>query len=316
MERVALDGELGHLGIRDLDALDLDALDLDALDLDALDLDALDLDALDLDALDLDALGIAAGVDLAADGQAGLGGRGADQLNDNLMADQRLAAPVPGDVGEEPVFDPVPFAGPGRQVRHGDGQAGLVGKALQLALPQPHAGAVAAAAVGGDDQPLGLGVARLAEFAPPAPDALDREGRRVGIQADADPAGVGGEVVDAVGRYLAQPGQLEIMHPHRLGPALRAQFAAGVLEVADQLLLLGVHRDGRLARRDRRLHRCVDVGELGVAVGMVRPLPGLAVGLTAVAQPTQQSAHQLLADPEAAVEERPGDLALAAADPA
>src|SRR3954469_6627167 len=143
MERVALDGELGHLGIRDLDAL-----------------------------------GIAAGVDLAADGQAGLGGRGADQLNDNLMADQRLAAPGPGDVGEEPVFDPVPFAGPGRQVRHGDGQAGLVGKALQLALPQPHAGAVAAAAVGGDDQPLGLGVARLAEFAPPAPDALDREGRR------------------------------------------------------------------------------------------------------------------------------------------
>src|SRR3954469_6796301 len=50
MERVALDGELGHLGIRDLDAL-----------------------------------GIAAGVDLAADGQAGLGGRGADQLNDDPM---------------------------------------------------------------------------------------------------------------------------------------------------------------------------------------------------------------------------------------
>jgi hypothetical protein len=58
------------------------------------------------------------------------------------------------------------------------------------------------------------------------------------------------------------------------------------------------------------------VGELGVAVGMARPLPGLAVGLAAVAQLAQQPAHQLLAGPEAAAEERPGDLALAAANPA
>src|SRR5215210_4339488 len=41
--------------------------------------------------------------------------------------------------------------------------------------------AVAAAAIGGDDQPLSLGVACLAEPVPPAPDALDREGGRVGI---------------------------------------------------------------------------------------------------------------------------------------
>ena len=49
---------------------------------------------------------------------------------------------------------------------------------------------------------------------------------------------------------------------------------------------------------------------------MVRPFPGLAIGLAAVAQLTQQQAHQLLADLEAAAEEGSGDLALAAADPA
>src|SRR5215207_3118994 len=49
---------------------------------------------------------------------------------------------------------------------------------------------------------------------------------------------------------------------------------------------------------------------------MVRPFPGFAIGLAAVAQLTQQQAHQLLADPEAAAEEGSGDLALAAADPA
>ena len=64
------------------------------------------------------------------------------------------------------------------------------------------------------------------------------------------------------------------------------------------------------------MHRGVDVGELGVAVGMVRPFPGFAIGLAAVAQLTQQQAHQLLANLEAAAEEGSGDLALAAADPA
>jgi hypothetical protein len=58
------------------------------------------------------------------------------------------------------------------------------------------------------------------------------------------------------------------------------------------------------------------VGELGVAAGVARPLPGLAVGLAAVAQLAQQPAHQLLADLEAALAQRSGDLALAAADPA
>src|SRR5204863_2624930 len=156
----------------------------------------------------------------------------------------------------------------------------------------------------------------LAKPVPPAPDALDRKGGRIGIDPDTDPALVGSEVVDAVGRDLALLGQREVMHPHWLGPALRAQLAAGVLEVADQLLLLGINRDGRFARGDRRLHRGVDGGELGVAVGMVRPFPGFAIGLAAVAQLTQQQAHQLLADLEAAAEEGSGDLALAAADPA
>src|SRR4029453_9226365 len=62
---------------------------------------------------DLDALGIAVRVDLAADGQARLGRRGADQLDDDLGADQRLAAPVLRDVGEEAVLDPFHLLVPG-----------------------------------------------------------------------------------------------------------------------------------------------------------------------------------------------------------
>jgi hypothetical protein len=68
---------------------------------------------------DFDALGIEVLVDVASDGEAGFGGSGADQLDDDVVADERFAAPVLGDVGKEAVLDAVPFAGAGRQM--GDG---------------------------------------------------------------------------------------------------------------------------------------------------------------------------------------------------
>ena len=49
---------------------------------------------------DLDAFVVGVGVDLAGNGEAGVGAGVGDQLNDDLMADQWLAAPVLGDEGE------------------------------------------------------------------------------------------------------------------------------------------------------------------------------------------------------------------------
>ena len=76
-----------------------------------------------------------------------------DQVDDDLVAGQGLAAPVRRDVGEQPVLDLVPLAGAGREVADGDRQPGLGGERGQLDLPQPGAVAVGAAAVGGDQQP-------------------------------------------------------------------------------------------------------------------------------------------------------------------
>jgi hypothetical protein len=58
--------------------------------------------------------------------------RGADQLRDGLMADERFAAPVLGDKREQAMLDLVPFAGAGGQVAERDGNADLVGEFLQL----------------------------------------------------------------------------------------------------------------------------------------------------------------------------------------
>ena len=84
---------------------------------------------------DGDAFGVGALVDFGSDAQPGCRRR-ADETDDRGQTRQRFAAPVHGDVAEEPMFDLVPFAGAGRVVTHGDGEAGAVGKLLQLGLPQ------------------------------------------------------------------------------------------------------------------------------------------------------------------------------------
>jgi len=77
-----------------------------------------------------DSLGIGVAVQFAADGKAGLGRRGADQVDDHAIADERLSFPVHGDEREKAVLDLVPFAGPRRQVMDDDVEAQFVGEAL------------------------------------------------------------------------------------------------------------------------------------------------------------------------------------------
>ena len=54
------------------------------------------------------------------------------------------------------MFDFVPFAGSRGQVADGDGQRGLGGERGQLDLPGADPVAVGAAAVGADQQPIGM----------------------------------------------------------------------------------------------------------------------------------------------------------------
>lgn len=103
----------------------------------------------------------------------------------------------------------------------GDGEAGLVGEVLQLDLPEADPCAIAAAAISGDQQAFGLGIAFAPHAPPPATNALDGEGRGVMVDADTDPAFVGGNVVDAVGDRSALPRDDEVVHTH----GLRSTFA-------------------------------------------------------------------------------------------
>src|SRR5258708_25016912 len=108
-------------------------------------------------------------------------------------------------------------------------------------------------------------MALAAHAMPPAADALDGEGGGIVIEADADPSLVGGDVVDAVRNGLAVGRNHEVVHTHFFGLALGSQLTAGVPEVANQLLFLGIDRDRRLAGPSEAGDTCIDMLELGIA---------------------------------------------------
>ena len=136
-----------------------------------------------------------------------------------------------------------------------------------------------------------------ADGLPPAADRLDGERGGVVVGAHADPTGVGGQVVDAVGVGLAQGGVDEVVDLDRFGLSRGAPFRAGVLVLADQFLLLGVHADHRVARGQVLAGLLVEVGELGVPVGVLPALEGLGVGLQAETLFVQQPGHGVRPDP-------------------
>src|SRR5688572_31390120 len=98
---------------------------------------------------------------------------------------------------------------------------------------------------------------------------------------DADPAGVVGDVIDAVGDRLAEVLVLEVMEVDPSWLALRAPLRARNLVVADQLLLLGIDGNYRLIGRLEFENAGIDIIELGIPVRVTTSLIGLGVPLTA-----------------------------------
>jgi hypothetical protein len=123
-----------------------------------------------------------------------------DQFDDDLMADQRLAAPISGDERKQAVLDLVPLAGAGRQVAHGDGipsssasfcRSTFHSRTREPLLPPPSTVT---------SKLLAWGVTRAAHQFPPTADRVGGEGGGVAVDAHAHPTGVIGDVADPVSR--------------------------------------------------------------------------------------------------------------------
>src|SRR5208282_1225493 len=88
----------------------------------------------------------------------------------------------------------------------------------------------------GDRQLACLRIARLADPFEPSADRGNRELGRVAGDAEADPTRISGNIVNAIGRDLAELLVLEVVHFHAFGFTLRPPVAAGVAVIADQFL--------------------------------------------------------------------------------
>src|SRR6187455_660581 len=111
-----------------------------------------------------------------------------------------------------------------------------------------------------------------------------------------DPPLIGCDIVDAVGRDLAEVRIHEIIDANFLRLSFWVPFLATVLEIADQFLLLGVDRNHRITSRLVLRRPASDMGELGVPVRMVAAFPGLAGRLETVAKVREKVTDTPLAD--------------------
>src|SRR5277367_1895043 len=59
---------------------------------------------------------------------------GTDEIDNNLMTDQRPPAPVHGDIRKQAMLNLVPFAGAGREMANRDLQAAFISQVLDFNL--------------------------------------------------------------------------------------------------------------------------------------------------------------------------------------
>src|SRR5487761_1747999 len=217
---------------------------------------------------------------------------GTDEVDDNFIALQGLALPILCHMTEQPMFNLVPFAGARRKMADLDFQPGLVTQLLQFDFPKTTSTAVAATAVGCDQQSRCLSMATTAQPLPPTPNRRDGKFRRVAADADRDPRFVVAQIVYTIGNRFAFAWIGKVMGIDFLRLAFGLPGLPWILEVSQGFLLLGVHRDRRLATPLLRLHSAVDVAKLRIPIRMRFSLACFPVNLQAVSSLLQQIPHR------------------------
>lgn len=226
--------------------------------------------------------------------QASFGGGCPNELQDRLETDQWLASPVGTDMIEQPMLNPVPFRSAGRVMCDNDRQADFVCQALQFPFPQPAAIAIGPAPVGLNQQLGRIGIGRPALGVPPAPNDIDSKLSRLMRDTYADETPIAGHIVDPIRNRLAIGIAGKISGQHRA--CFAAPGAPGVLEIADQFLLLGIHANCRLFSLQKRASLAGQIAHLLVSVGILSFAAFLAIVAQRVTQLLQQTPDGFTAD--------------------
>ena len=177
---------------------------------------------------------------------------------------ERCPVPGAGYLGEEPVLDGVELGAVRRVVHDKDFHPDAVGEVHEILLDDAVAAGIGPAAVTEDDKHGGIGIERLEMAVPHALDVVAGKLGRVVAGAYREIARVAGDVVDTVRHYrpLGECPKVVVVSLGR-GRAVDLPVAP---EVADRLLLLGVHTDDGDSCIDAGGLRRANLHELGVPV--------------------------------------------------
>src|SRR5271157_5813478 len=228
--------------------------------------------------------------------ETGRRGRGADVVQDCLVADQGLPRPVLADQVEHPMLDPIPLRGPGRVVRHCDRHIELVSQPLQADPPRPQPISVGPAAVCLDQPLSGIWVTPETGLQPPRPQGFSGELSCLMRRSDHHEAGVPSLVVNSKrdGPADGIAGEVVVQDVSGIFPPASAR----VLEVANQLLLLGVHaEDGQIPAQVPPASP-FDEPELPITLRLVCACQPFTVGSQRVVIQPQQTGDGCVAYPE------------------
>ncbi len=192
----------------------------------------------------IEASWIVSAVEVGRHSQTSLGRGGAKEVENLLITVQRLGGPVLGNLGKQAMFDGIPFGSARRIVGYRHGEIEGVGELLlEFGLPDMATTTIAATGVGEDEELASATVTERAFPFPPAGDGMSGEGGGIVRDSEKDGAAMGQQIVDAVrnGHTSGVRAEVVVVDQHRRAIPL----GAGVLEVAHQLALLGIHADHR-----------------------------------------------------------------------
>jgi len=249
-------------------------------------------------------------VQLSGDREAGLSCRAAKEGQHGFESAQRIACPIGTDMVEQTMFYRVPLRCSRGIVADGDFQAVLVGPALQLPFPQSRTTTVAAARIGGNQQPLRLGKPAAASGSPPTSNRRHGEGGCVARRSDTHMPFVVLFVVDGVRNGAAGGILRKVVGVDLIRLATPAP--TGIFEIADQLLFLRIHADSRVACALERLLLPLNLAELPVPIRVRRTREAFSVHTRRKSQLAQQSPDGMVGDSPS---QPPAEVSLAAAHP-
>ena len=185
---------------------------------------------------------IVTAVEMSGDRETSGRSRGPNEAEDLLVAVERLAGPVFGDLGEEAMLDGVPLGRARRIVSHGEGETEDI-RELELEFGFPGAGpaAITAAGIPQQEQPAGLGIPHAPVVLPPARNRARREGGCIVRDTDGHTPAIRQDIVNAMGNGHANGGRAEVVIVDETGRVIPSR--PRVLEGADQFALFGVDAD-------------------------------------------------------------------------